>query len=384
MSDRVVVLGAGYAGAGAIRRLERRLPRDADLTWVSREDHHFVRHEIHRLIRDPAAADVLAIPVDEIASPGTRFVRGEVVGVETGDRVVRLADGTTVGYDALVVALGSETAFYGVPGVGDHALTLGTPEDALGIHDAVVDALGSSTRGDPARVLVAGAGLSGIQSAGEVAALARELDRPVEVRLVEALDELLPGEDGSLRRAVHRRLHEAGIAVTVGSPVVGVNGAAVELDGGERMAHDVLLWTGGITGPEALADVGIATDGGRVPADTTFQTAADRVFAIGDAAAIEGGGTEIPPTARAAWSAATVAADNVVRALEGRPLSRFAYRDRGTLLSVGDAAIAHDLPGVPVRTFGGPAARVLKKAAAARWIAHLTSVRPAAAAWPAL
>ena len=116
MTEDVVVLGSGYAGTGTILSLEERLDGEADLTWVSDVDHHLVLHEAHRVIRDPSIRDRIRFPVSEIKSPGTRFVHGSVEDVDVDERTVHLADGSTVEYDYLVVALGSRTAFYGIPG----------------------------------------------------------------------------------------------------------------------------------------------------------------------------------------------------------------------------------------------------------------------------
>ncbi|PSP73923.1 NADH dehydrogenase FAD-containing subunit, partial [Halobacteriales archaeon QH_9_66_26] len=89
-----------------------------------------------------------------------------------------------------------------------------------------------------------------------------------------------------------------------------------------------------------------------------------------------------PPTAQAAWQAAEVAGENVARALHGQPLTSWTHEDKGTLVSVGEKAVAHDVVNVPINTFGGPAAKFLKKAVAARWIRDIAGSSQAARAWP--
>src|SRR6056297_2252127 len=106
MTDKVVVLGAGYAGAGAIKSLEDELNGEADVTWISDTDYHLVLHESHRCIRDPAVQDKVAIPVHEIKQPTTEFVQDTVTGIDTDDRVVELAGHDGVDYDYLLVGLG--------------------------------------------------------------------------------------------------------------------------------------------------------------------------------------------------------------------------------------------------------------------------------------
>jgi NADH dehydrogenase len=148
----------------------------------------------------------------------------------------------------------------------------------------------------------------------------------------------------------------------------------------------VLDWTGGITGREAVRDANVDKDerNYRLKAGQTFRTNNERVFAIGDAAMIDQPGDDpAPPTAQAAWQAAEVAGDNISRAIRGQPLKEWKYKNKGTVVSVGHDAVAHDVYVVPFfDTFGGFAARSLKKAIAARWISDITGVKRAMNAWP--
>ncbi|PSQ56586.1 NADH dehydrogenase FAD-containing subunit [Halobacteriales archaeon SW_7_71_33] len=384
----VAVLGAGYAGAKAAQSLDRQLSdRGTELVWVSDCDYHLVLHEAHRVVRDPEVADAITVPVAEIA-PGAEFVEGTVDRVDVEERTVAVDDARDVEYDYALVALGSETAFYGIPGVDEHAHTLKTLDDALGIHEAVVDAAASATHDDPARVVVGGAGLSGVQTAGEVAEYRDHHDAPVEVRLVEALEEVFPGNDESVQRALRRRLADADVTVTTGDPVTEVTADELRFDEGDPLECDVFVWTGGITGCEPLESLSVDREehSNRVLADVTFRTSDERVFAVGDAAVIEGadGDDPAPPTAQAAWQAADVAAGNLLRAMDGRSLERWRYEDKGTLVSVGERAVAHDVMFMPVDTFGSLPAVFLKKFVAARWIADMSDWRTALGAWSAL
>jgi NADH dehydrogenase len=383
MTDRVVVLGAGYAGAGAVTTLENQLA-DADITWVSEHEYHLVLHEVHRVIRDPDAEDPITIPVEEIKSNDTAFVRGRVDGVDVGARAVTLADGSEIAYDYLLVALGSATAFYGIPGLAEHAHTLKGLGDARSIHDAVRDVATEATPSEPARVVIGGAGISGIQIAGEVAEYRDEHDAPVEITLVEALENIMPGRDADLRRRVRRKLEGRGVEILTDDPVTEATGEVVHFEGRDPVEHDVLVWAGGVTGQDAMEGAGVDANHNRVTADATFRTSDERVFAVGDSAAIEIDGTDVPPTAQAAWDAADVAAENIARTIEGRPLRTWSYKDKGTVLSVGEDAIAHDVLYFPVETFDSLPARLLKKAIGVRWIASVTSTRRALSAWPVL
>jgi NADH dehydrogenase len=384
MSQRVVVLGAGYAGTTAVQRLERELD-DADVVWVSETDYHLVLHEAHRAVRDPSVRGDVTVPVDAVAGRDTEFVQGEVAAVDTEERTVELADDDAVDYDYLLVALGSQTAYYGIPGLAEQAHTLKSLDDAVGIHDAVVDAAADATADDPARVVVGGAGLSGVQLAGEVTELRDAEGYDVEVTLVEALEEVMPGQHDALQRTVRRKLEHHGVEILTDDPIVEAGEDAIEFDERDPLTYDVFAWTGGITGQDALDGAGLDADHNRVETEATFETSDDRVFAVGDSALVAQDDDEVaPPTAQAAWDAAEVAADNVARRIEGRQPRTWTYRDKGTVVSVGDEAVAHDVMYLPLGTFGGLPAELLKKAIAARWLAGITSPGRALSAWGSL
>ncbi|SIR81256.1 NAD(P)/FAD-dependent oxidoreductase [Natronorubrum thiooxidans] len=384
MTENVVVLGAGYAGAGTVKKLQSELGGNVRLTWIADVDYHLVLHESHRVIRDPSVRSDITFPTHQIADPSTRLIQDEVTGLDVDEQVVELADTDDVEYDYVLVGLGSQTAYYGIPGLEEHSLTLKSLDDALEIHDAVKQASQDATRGEPAQVVIGGAGLSGIQTAGEVAEFRDTHRAPIEIHLVEALDEIFPGNDPECQQALRDLLEDAGVRIHTDDPITEATEDVIEFDEGEPLEHDVFVWTGGITGRDALDDADLEKEHNRVNTKANFQTTNERVFAIGDSAIIDQGDQPAPPTAQAAWQAAEVAGENIARAIENRPLKTWEHDDKGTVISVGDEAIAHDVDMLPVDTFGGFAAKNLKKAIAARWIADITSWNEARKCWSSL
>ena len=386
MTEDVVVLGSGYAGTGTVLSLEERLDGEADLTWVSDVDHHLVLHEAHRIIRDPSVRDRIRFPISEIKSPSTRFVQGRVEDVDVVERTVHLADGSTVDYDYLVVGFGSRTAFFGIEGLEEHSLTLKSLEDALAIHDAIKEAAKAATREAPAQVVVGGAGLSGIQSAGEIAEFRDRYRAPIDVHLVEGLDNVFPNNDPVVQAKLRKLLEARDVNIMTGEFVGEVDEDTVYIGEETELGYDVLLWTGGITGQEPASDCAVEQDerSHRINSASTFRTSDPRVFALGDAALVEQDDATAPPTAQAAWQAAEVAGENVARAIRGQPMKEWTFEDKGTLVSVGDEAVAHGVVGLrsAIETFGGPAAETLKKTVAARWINTVAGPVAAARAFP--
>lgn len=388
MVSKVVVLGAGYAGAGAVASLQKHLPSQADLTWVAENEYHFVLHEAHRLIRNPRAKDKLTIPVDDIKDHNTSFIKAEVTDIDPGKQTIKLAGRSSIEYDYVLVALGSETATYGITGIAENALSLKSRDDALDIHAQLQRAIKGATHENPANVVIGGAGLSGIQSAGEIAEFRDQYDAPIDVILVEALPEIFPPGNPEIQKTLRNHLQRKDVTILTDDPITEATADHIVFDNRDALPYDLFLWTGGVTGPSELADVEIEAEHNRLKAESTLQTADDRVFAIGDDSLIDQGDDPAPPTAQAAWQAAEIAGKNIAASIQGRPLERWTYQDQGTLISIGEDAVAHkvQVAGIssPISTFGGSPARLLKKGAAARWINKITGPTFALSAWPVL
>jgi NADH dehydrogenase len=401
MPPQIVVLGAGYAGASAIRSLETELEH-ADLVWISEESYHFVLHETHRCIRNPEIRHEITIPIHEIKSEQTRFVQETVTALDIDDREIILDNDQIIDYDYAVIAIGSQTAFFDIDGLEANALTLKSRNDALSIHRQVRDAAREASSSDPAQVVVGGAGLTGIQTAGEIAAWRDETDTPLEIHLVEMEEHVFPGHAAEFQGALRRELEAANIDIHTDTTCTEVDEGTMYFAEREEMAYDVLVWAGGVTGRDALEEVNLETDHNRAYADSTFKTSDNRVYAIGDTALVDQAldegpvseqiiwqcivnpdpDTVPPPTAEAAMEEGKQLGENIARLCRDDEPADWTYIDKGTLVSVGDAAVAHDVVGIPIDTFSGPVARTLKRAISARWIAQISTPGRAVAAWP--
>ncbi len=366
---RVVILGAGYAGVALSRRLESSLPDAAELVVVDERPTHLVKHQLHRVIRHPSLADVIEIPLDELFDrAAVRTARVE--GVDTDARVIRCADGTTIAYDVLAICLGARTNFYGLPDVERHATPLDRLDDAREIRSDF-----RSILADGGRAVVVGAGLSGVQVAGELSAFAAEEGATVTIELVEQFDEVAPGFPDRFRRAVAAALAAQGVVIHTGTTVVGASADALEVESGDPIPYDQLLWTGGIRGPAAL--------GGERPSVRSDLRLATDAFVVGDAGRVlDANGTLVPASAQTAVREAGTAAENVRKLVDHRlgsgsvfepRLTPYVYDSPGWLVSVGDDAVAQVGPSV----FRGPAARALKKTVGAGYLTSVGAIQNA-------
>lgn len=358
---RVLVLGAGYAGVVIARALEDSLPADAELVVVDESPYHLVQHELHRVVRRPGFADTITIPLEDLFDEAT-VRQATVVDVDTDARRVELADGDTLRYDVAAICLGAETNFYGMDDVERHAHPLKRIPDAEAIRR---DALRAFEATNP-KLVVGGAGLSGVQLAGELAALAREEDVDARVRLLEQKNRVAPAFDASFSDAIHDELLEQGVEVRTGTTVTGADESSVSLDDGSSLPYDVLAWTGGIQGSGA-------TSGTRPTVRATLDLD-DRTFVVGDAAAVvDAEGEAVAPSAQAAIREAEVAAENILRVVDDLDdsdaftprLDRFVFESPGWLVSVGDGAVAQ----VGSTVFTGTAAKTLKAGVGASYLA---------------
>jgi NADH dehydrogenase len=332
----VAVLGAGYAGVTVARRLEKSLPDSAGIVVVDDSGEHLVRHEVHRVIRRPSFAENIRVPLAGLLDSAT-IRTDRVAGVDPGEKRVDLEDGGAIEYDYAAVCLGAETAFYDLPGVEDHATPLREVEHAEALRGEFLDLIEAGE----GRVVVGGAGLSGIQVAGELAALAREEDASdrIEIVLTEMEESVAPGFEGDFQEAIRAELQARDIDVRTGVAVEGADESAVATEDGP-IPYDALVWTGGITGSAAMAG-----DRPRVRSDLREGKA---TFVVGDAAqVVDREGEAVPASAQAALAEARVAAANIAALADDRDAGAFdprmeavSFSPKGWVVSVGDGAVA--------------------------------------------
>ncbi|WP_339104375.1 FAD-dependent oxidoreductase [Haloterrigena salinisoli] len=347
----VVVLGAGYAGLTLTKLLESSLPSDVDLTLVDESPDHLVQHELHRVIRRPGVANEIRISLPEALERATVRV-ARVEDIDRDERAVSLSDGR-LEYDLVAICLGARTAYYGLEGVPDHGLPLKRLADARRIRSRALEVL----RDDGGRIVVGGAGLSGVQVAGELAALAREEYGSASIAILEQRARVAPGFPADFGDAIARALESSDIEIRTGATVAGADAASVRLESGERLPSDLFVWTGGIRGTDAVGERPT------VEADLRLD---DRAFALGDAArVVDADGETVPASAQAAVREARTAAENIGRLVDARrdgvetfepDLEAFRFESPGWVVSVGDDAVAT----VGSRVLTGRPAKALK------------------------
>lgn len=327
MRQRVVILGAGYAGLLAAIRLDRRARGRAEVVLVNADDVFVERIRLHQRAAGEALRRFAIGAL--LARTGVRFVRGRVRAIDLA-RARVYVDGAAEPYDRLLVALGSHVDVDAVPGARDHAYTL-DPASALAL-EAALPRL-AARRG---RLVVCGGGPSGIEAAAELAERYPALRTTLVTR--GRLGARLSARAAEyLRGALARR----GVEVIEQAAVRALEDGAVWLDR-HVVAADACLWAGGFAAPALLAQAGLAVGAhGRALVDEALRSLSDpEVYVVGDAAALSGAaadGAPLPMGCKTAMPMGAHAADNLARALAGAPPVPFDFGDPGVCISAGRA-----------------------------------------------
>jgi NADH:ubiquinone reductase (H+-translocating) len=298
----IVVLGAGYAGQLAANLAARKL--DAEVTVINERDRFVERVRMHQFaagqdLREHTLADLLR-------GTGARLVVDRVTGIDPAARTVRLQSGAPVRYDTLIYALGSRADLASVPGVAEHAYTVTSVEQAASLRARLADG---------GVVTVVGGGLTGIESATELAESRPEL----KVRLLTA--DVLGGRLSDKGSAYLRRTFaRLGIEVRDAAAVAEVRADGVVLADGEHVPSDVVVWTTGFTVPDLAREAGMAVDEhGRLLVDESMRSVSHPdVYGAGDAALVRHAGHEL----RMACATGLPTAQSAVRSIQARAAGR--------------------------------------------------------------
>jgi NADH dehydrogenase FAD-containing subunit len=332
----ILILGAGYTGMVATMALAGRVKArdDVHVTLVNPHTRFTERLRLHQVATGQTLAD-LQIP-DRLAGTGVAFVQGWVTGIDADAQIVRIDDRFSVRYDTLVYALGSVADTTAVPGVDEFAYTLNSAQDAA----LLAEQLNRLTTGT---VVVAGGGLTGVESAAEIAEQYPELD-------VQLLSRQQPGQmmGERARTRLHAGLERLGVAVHSGADIVKVMADGVALADGAVVAAQAVLWTTGVRVSPLAAAAGFEVDDhGRIVTDASLRSRSHPdVYVIGDAAAIRQPYGVMHGTCQSGIPTALHAATSITRELKGKQPSpfRFGYVHQPVSIGRHDAIIQFTHP----------------------------------------
>lgn len=380
---RIVVVGGGAGGLELVTRLGDTLGRrgKAQITLIDSTWTHVWKPLLHEVAA--GSLDVGEHQLEYLAQAHRhhfRFRLGRMEGLDRDRRLVRVApvcnaDGVQITptrsfpYDTLVIAVGSVSNDFGLPGVAEHCLFLDTTEQARRFQRNLLDRLlQAHAQGRPVEpgqlhVAIVGGGATGVELAAQLHRVTRLLPaygldevRPetdIRLTVVQAAPRLVPDLPEHLSRAVSRELAHLGIAVYCGEQVTEVTAEGIRTASGRFIPAAFKVWAAGIKAPEFLSDLrGLeTTPSHQLRVRRTLQTTQDeRIFALGDCAACPMGADGlVPPRAQAAHQQASFLARALSARLKGQPLPHYHYRDYGSLVALGRYSTVGHLMGRALR-----------------------------------
>jgi NADH dehydrogenase len=342
----VVIVGAGFAGLSAVAQLRKSGLR---VTVIDKNLYSTFQPLLYQVATGGLNPGDVAYPVGGFtARRDARYIRGDLVAIDTGARVVRMAGGREVGYDYLILATGMSANYFGVKGAAENTFGLYTRADAIVLRDHIMNGF-EWLSADPDRrrefaVTVVGGGATGVELAGTLGELRNDVLRAtfpdvdpkrMHIRLVETAPELLMPFHPKLREYTRRQLVARGIDIRVNTTIREVTPDHVLLADGTAVRSDLTVWTGGVAAAESVGAWGLPQGkSGRLVVGPDLRVqGTDRLFATGDIALDQDNPS--PQLAQPALQEGRHAADQVVRLMRGEPTEPFHYHDKGTMATIG-------------------------------------------------
>ncbi len=355
MAKRILILGAGVAGAQAIKSIHKQFHRQANysIMVVDRQNFSAFAPMLHEAATGSVTPLHVTFPIRQIVKCCLEtFRQTSVRQIDVRNKTVHTDDGT-VSYDYLVVALGAKTNHFGVPGAREHSLDLKTMDDAMILRRRIIDTFEEATklprgaqREAKLHFVVIGGGYTGVELAGQLAdlfagdfrALYPEIlaDEP-RITLIQAGDRILPILKESSSQKALRRLERLGVKVVLNARAASVSPEGVTIENGEVLRADHVIWTSGVIANGEAFFAPEFLQKGRVMVKSTLQMPDHpEVFVIGDLAGVTEGNGPHPQTAQAAFEQAHFVAQNLKKLVSGEPLAAFYYHHKGDLVPIGD------------------------------------------------
>jgi NADH dehydrogenase len=377
---RILVVGAGFAGVECVRRLERKLaPGEADVTLVTPFDYQLYLPLLPQVASGVLTPQSTAISLRRSKKYRTNIIPGGAIGVDVKAKVCvirtiadRIVDEP---YDYIVLAPGSVTRTFDIPGLTEHAFGMKTLAEAAYIRDHVISQLDLADasedpeeRASRLQFVVVGGGYAGTETAACLNRLTRaavqrypRLDPGlIKWHLIDIAPKLMPELGEKLGRSAQEILRRRGIEVSLGVSLAKAGPEEVTFTDGRVVPTRTLIWTAGVAASPLIGTLGAETIKGRLAVSAEMNLPGyGGVFALGDSAAVPDkakseDGAVCPPTAQHAMRQGKTVADNVIATLRNQPMKPYVHKDLGLVVDLGgtDAVakpVGIELHGLPAQ-----------------------------------
>ncbi|MDQ0753706.1 NADH dehydrogenase [Streptomyces africanus] len=380
---RILVVGAGFAGVECVRRLERKLsPDEADVTLVTPFAYQLYLPLLPQVASGVLTPQSIAVSLRRSKKYRTRIIPGGAIGVDLKSKVcvIRTITDQIVNerYDYIVLAPGSITRTFDIPGLTDHAFGMKTLAEAAYVRDHVISQLDLADasqdpeeRASRLQFVVVGGGYAGTETAACLqrlthAAVKRypRLDPGlIKWHLIDIAPKLMPELGDKLGSSAQEILRRRGIEISLGVSIAKAGPEEVTFTDGRVIPTRTLIWTAGVVASPLIATLDAETVKGRLAVAPEMNLPGDDgVFALGDSAAVpdlaKGDGAMCPPTAQHAMRQGRHVADNVIASLRGGAMRPYVHKDLGLVVDLGGTDAVSKPLGIELR--GLPAQAVAR------------------------
>ena len=353
-----MILGGGFGGLAAARALHKA----ADVTVVDRHNYQTFLPLLYQVSTAGLAADHVAYPIrGALRKTPVKFRMGSPISIDHKNKEVKLDSSELLKFDHLIVALGSVTADFGIPGVSEFTLGMKSVAEALNIRAEIMRRFEDLCRFEDETKLsitVIGGGPTGVEMAGAIAELIRgplksdqaQAASHISISLIEAGPRLLPPFAPSLSARTKKDLEKLGVKVLLNAAVQEVEHRKIKLKDGSTIASEITIWAAGVKGNDVIAQLNLPTAGTRVAVEPTMQVKNyPYIWALGDiAASVDKNGNQLPMVAPVAIQQGKFIAKQIARVSKSQKLASFKYLDKGSMATIGRNKAVVQVKGIKI------------------------------------
>ncbi len=381
---KILILGGGFGGIRCALDLEKKLRNEAhstgsgqaEITLIDRNSYHLFVPAIYEVAsaygikKDPFAIQLkktICIPYADIfEDTDVNFIQAEISNVDLANKRVRTNGDHALEYDYLVLALGSETSTYDIPGVQEYAHKFKTLEDALFINQKLEELSEQFIKGhrtEPFSFLICGGGFTGLEIAAELGCCSRVIKSRCKVKgrcstitLFEAGSKILPILSEKERKAAKQRLTQLGIVIMENSPIEEIGPDHLKLKSGQKLMGDLIIWTAGIRSNQFLKSIQnlTLTNAGRILVEENLKLKGiENIFAIGDNVEFidKKSQKQVSGLAYVAIDQGKIAAHNIYSSIKSKKLKPYKPFHNVFIVPVGGKYAIANLGGVVIKGF---------------------------------
>lgn len=351
---KIVILGAGYAGLKTVVELQKKVTKTAEITLVEQNDYHYEATSLHEVAAGNVAPEHISFGIREVLSPAVKLIKDRVVKVDPDAKQVELAEHAPLNYDYCVMALGFVSETFGIKGAAENSLPMANVDQAARIADHLNEQMTqyrADHNPDHLKIIVCGAGFTGIELAGalydarkRLAKVAEVDPAAIQIKMIDASPRILPMFDDKMKDYAVKLMQKEQLILQGQAAIKEIKPGAVVYQTKDEQLHEetagTIIWTTGVSGSPVMAASDLPQRRGRVMV-TDHLTAPDYddLYVLGDVAAVmpPDGKRPYPTTAQIALTMGIYAAKDLTACVtDGQRPGPYSYHSLGTVASMGN------------------------------------------------